>query len=253
MSTRKQRRRKASPVARVRPFWLLIAVLAAVAAGAGYWAATWPGFFPGHVAVSGNRAVPAEEIAARAGIRAHENIWLQNTRAAAARVEQIPYIAAARVHRSLPANVRIDVTERVPFAVLRYGPHAVVVDRDLRVLQTGEGAEALPAFAIAGDALPVPAVYIKDPNARRLRDDYGVLADAHVAAARLSFDRFGDLIVTMRGGVRLLLGDDADLQQKATLVGPILSQVAAQGRKIAAVDLRAPKTPVVVYKHNQRN
>ncbi len=82
----------------------------------------------------------------------------------------------------------------------------------------------------------------------RLRDDFEALAQAHVTIASLRYDKFGDLVAVMRGGAQLLLGDDANLSRKAALVGPILSQVATNGRAIAAVDLRAPDTPVVRYK-----
>jgi len=50
-------------------------------------------------------------------------------------------------------------------------------------------------------------------------------------------------------GVQLLLGDDEDLARKIALIGPILSQTA--GRRIAAIDLRAPGTPVVVYRRTR--
>ena len=52
----------------------------------------------------------------------------------------------------------------------------------------------------------------------------------------------------MRNGIELLLGDDADIVQKSALIAPILSQTAAGPRRVAAIDLRAPKTPVVRYK-----
>lgn len=248
MTARKPKRVKKSAAARLRPFWFLFAVVAIAAGGAGYWAATWPGFFPKRITIKGNHSVSSQEIAARAAIAPRENIWLQNTREAAGRIEAIPYIKNAAVHRLPPAFVYINVTERMPFAVVRYGAHRVVIDRDLRVLQNADTSDALPVIVAKGDALPIPGVFIKDPDTAHLLDDYEVLTQAHVAAAQLSYERFGDLAVTMRSGVKLLLGDDGDLNRKVPLVGPILSQVAAQGKKIAAVDLRAPKTPVVVYK-----
>jgi len=79
-----------------------------------------------------------------------------------------------------------------------------------------------------------------------LRDDYERLTDAHVVVVTLGYDRFGDLTAGTPRGVQLLLGDDEDLTRKIALIGPILSQTA--GRRIAAIDLRAPGTPVVVYR-----
>lgn len=247
MSPRPKRKQK-SGAARLRPFWFLLVLLAAAAAFGGYYAATWPGFFPRAIAVRGNRIVPRSEILARARIVPDANLWLQKMGAAANRIEGIPYIKTARIHRSLPASVSIEVTERVPYAIVKSGPAALLVDRDLRVLQPAPHVSALPVFVqhLAGPASP--GVFLKDEAVMRLRDDYDALAQAHVIVTSLRYDKYGDLDAGMRSGVQLLLGDDSQLAQKTGLIGPILSQVAANGRRIAAVDLRAPKTPVVVYK-----
>jgi DNA-binding transcriptional regulator YdaS (Cro superfamily) len=45
-----------------------------------------------------------------------------------------------------------------------------------------------------------------------------------------------------------LLGPQSDLAQKLTLVDAILAQVVHGQRRIAAIDVRAPGTPVVVYR-----
>lgn len=233
----------------MRPFWAALAVVAVVLAVAGYYAATWPGFYPKAVTVSGNRVVSSAEILQRAAIAPHANIWLQNTHAAAARIEAIPYVKEARVHRLLPASVGITVSERKPFAVLEYGGQRALVDGDLRVLQPSAGPSMLPLIAGGKSAMPRPGAFVEDPSVQRLRDDYEALTEAHVAVRSVRYDKFGDLVATMRNGIDLLLGDDGDLAKKTPLIDPIVSQVGATGRKLAAVDLRAPNTPVVVYKH----
>lgn len=246
MSTAK--RRKKSAGARMRPFWILF-VLLALGVGVGlYYAATWPGFYPKRVSVSGNRIVPSTQILARAAIAPHENVWLQNVGAAARRVEAIPYVKSVYVHRALPANVRVSVEERRPFAVVQYRDERVIVDHDLRVLQADDGARTFPVIVAKDAGAPADGAFTTDANLRRLRDDDDALARAHVAVRTLRYDRFGDLVATTPGGIELLLGDDADLSKKTGLIDPIISQVSATGKKLAAVDLRAPKTPVVVYK-----
>lgn len=232
----------------MRPFWVLF-VLAAIAVGVGlYYAATWPGFFPKRISVQGNRVVPVSQILLRASIAAHENVWLQNMHAAANRIEAIPYVKSASIHRILPATVRISVEERRPFALVQFRGERVVVDHDLRVLQREDAALTMPL--IAGKDVPAPqaGTFIRDANVQRLRDDDEALVQAHVPVRSLHYDKFGDLVATTPGGIRLLLGDDADLSKKTELIDPIISQVSASGKRLAAVDLRAPKTPVVVYK-----
>lgn len=247
MATRPVRRKK-SAGARLRPFWILFVLVAIAAALGGYYAATWPGFYPKSVTVRGNAVVPVSQILARAQIAAHENVWLQNTRKAAQRIETIPYVKKAAIHRALPAVVRITITERRPFAVLQTAGGRALVDRDLRVLQPAEQSASLPIVVTKLESVPADGTFVKDAAAQRLRDDYEALAQAHVAVRSLKYDKFGDLVAQTRGGISLLLGDDSDLLKKTPLIDPIISQVSASGKKLAAVDLRAPKTPVVVYK-----
>ena len=251
MKRRPARRKAKTPATVLRPFWLLIGVLLAASAGAAYWAATWPGFWPKHVTVSGNRVVATAEILQRAAIAPGTNVWLQNAAAAAGRVAAIPYVDKATVHRSLPANVRIDVTERRPFAIVRFADGDALVDRELRVLEPAAADGDLPQLILPHLAEPGAGTFLHARDAVRLRDDYLTLEAQHVAARRLRFDRFDELTAFTPGGVVLLLGDDADLPGKAALVQPILSQAAVRGRKIAAVDLRAPKTPVVRYERGR--
>jgi cell division protein FtsQ len=241
-------RRKASAASRLRPFWIVIVLAVLVAGIAGYYVASWPGFYPKRVGVVGNSIVPAREILARAAISPSQNIWLQNTHAAVRRIEAIPYIATAQIHRLPPAGVSIDVTERTPYAVVGSGGGRAIVDHDLRVLSGARAEPALPVFALREKMALQPGVFLKNGALQHLRDDYDILLAGHVIVTGLGYDRFDELDAATRGGVRILFGEDADLQKKIPLVDPILSQVSRQGRVIKAIDLRAPSTPVVVYK-----
>lgn len=244
MSSR-PRRRKKSAASRLRPFLLLLFFVAAGVGAAAYYGASWPGFRPAAVRVSGNRVVDSREILARAAIAPDRNVWLQNMRAAAARVKTIPYIDGAWIHRTPPAGVSIVVTERQPAAVLQTPAGQVLIDRRLRVLgPVTAGAQALPRIK-ANAAVPAPGATVHDASVARLLADAQTLLAAHVAVSAVYFDRFGDVDATMRSGIELLLGSDADIAAKSAMVAPILSQAGAGGRKIAAIDLRAPKTPVV--------
>lgn len=245
---KKARRTKKSAAARMRPFWILIVLVAAAAGAGGYYAANWPGFRLRHLHVSGNARVATAQIVARAALDPRANVWLENTSGARARIEALPYIDTARLRRSLPADVAIEVTERRPFAIVRDGPVSFVIDRRARVLELGTGTDTgLPAFVARLKQVPVAGAFVKDARIGELAQDYETLRDAHAIARELSFDRLGNLEAVLDGGVTAKLGEDSDLADKAQLVEPILSQTQRQGRRIRAVDLRAPKTPVVVY------
>jgi cell division septal protein FtsQ len=223
-------------------------LLVVAVAAATFWAITTPLFFPKSIDVQGNRLVPTGEVISRARIDRTTNLWLQNTSSMVKRIEAIPYIETAAVHRRPPANATIAVVERTPFVVLQTGKHRVVVDRTLRVLQDAVGDEPLPLLIVRNNLDVAPGVFVADPAAKELRADNDTLVDAHVIVASLSQDKFGELIVTLRDGVRVLLGDDENLQKKIALIDPILGQTAKSGRRVATIDLRAPSAPVVVYR-----
>jgi len=242
------KRSKSSAAARLRPFWPLIALGVLLVAVFVVFCVTWSGFAPKAVVVGGNKIVARTEIVRRAGVSTHLNLWLQNPNTIAARVEAIPYVERADVHRVPPATIAIWVTERTPYAVLRGGGDEALVDRTLRVLGPVPAATKLPVFDVGNGPIPEPGAFDTTQRAVALRDDYAALAGAHVVPAALGFDRFGGLVATMSDGIEILLGDDDDLSSKLRLIDPILAQVVHKTRRVATVDLRAPGTPVVVYK-----
>ena len=244
-----RRRRRKSPAAQIRPFWILIVAVLAVAAAGSYAFVKWPGLFPKSIVVSGERIVSRDEVLAKAQIDMHRNLWLQSPRAMEARIERIPYIATAAVHRIPPANVVIDVTERTPFAIVTSNGSSALVDHDLRVLQNDDGTHSFPRININRDIALTPGSFISEAGVRQLRNDDDTLVAAHVIPAELSFDKYGELVLTMHDGIHVLLGDDDDdFQKKIRLIDPILAQLSRSQRPIQAIDLRAPNTPVVVYK-----
>jgi cell division septal protein FtsQ len=144
--------------------------------------------------------------------------------------------------------VLIAVRERAPFAVVRSGDDAAIVDRDLRVLVPATGTETLPAFVLQRYLALETGSFLNDGSLKTLRDDYEAMIAAHVVPLELTFDRFGGLVATMRGGVKILFGSEEDFDKKLALVNPVLSQLVRDRRRVEAVDLRAPSTPVLVFR-----
>ncbi len=249
MKSKTPKRRKKNAAARLRPFWILIAFLVLLGAVVVAGAALWPGFTPKSIEVNGNHNASRAEILAKAGIEPNVNVWLQNLGAIEARVASIPYVGAVHVRRIPPATVAIDVTERIPFAVVTEDSQAVLVDRDLRVLQAADAPSDLVTFTLPSGSDLTPGVFLKSDDAVRLRTSYDELIAAHVVPIALGFDKFDGLVATMRGGIQVMLGDDDEMARKIALIDPILAQVVRRGKPADAIDLRAPNTPVVDYKN----
>jgi cell division protein FtsQ len=244
------RRRRASPARRLRPCWVLFAVLVVVVALGGYVLASWPALYPHTIQVEGNRTVSKDAIVERAHVDLARNMWLQNTHAMAARIESLPYIDRAFVHRRPPDTLIITVTERTPYAFVEDRGQWATIDHALRVLQDGAPpavADSLPAFTIVLRQPAAVGTFIDDPDLRTLVGDADAIAAVRLDARSLGFDRFGDVTVQLRNGITVLLGDRNGSVAKVALIRPILEKVDRGKRKVAAIDLRALTTPVVVY------
>lgn len=248
MSYARARRAKRSPASRVRPFWVLFTLAGIAAAGALAFFATWPGFDLQHVIVSGNRKVTTGEILQAARISANRSIWLENTGAIASRIGRIPYVESVSIHQLPPASLKIVVRERVPIAVLQVDGDSAVVDRSLRVLEEPATTQTLPVFSLGTTLALTPGEFVRTKDALELRDAYETLSGKGTKITVLSLDRYGDLVAELPGGVRVLLGGPENLEKKIALADAIVSQTGRAQRKISALDLRAPNTPVIVYR-----
>lgn len=246
MSVRPLRRRsKRSLATRIRIVWVLALIVVIVVAGGLFALITAPQFRI--VAVDTHiegRLIARDDVRARAAIAEGENIWLIHTHAAAQRIEAIPYVLAAHVERHLPATVDISVTQRTALACLG-GAGPVTIDAALRVLQRGCARPELIRIDAPAAGAAKPGTTLDDPALAALVRDTATLANAGLTLRAAGRDGFGGLIVTDATGVRLLLGDDADLAAKAALVAPIRQ---AAKRPLRTIDLRAPATPVVSYR-----
>lgn len=248
MSAQAKKRRRPTPAAKLRPYWIL-GVLALVAVAFGLVSlANWDALRPHGIEVTGNRIVSTQAVLASAQIDPKINIWLQNVSAMQERVEGIPYIDLVRVHRYLPGRVVIEVDERFPVAVLKARNGDYLVDQRLRVLEDAPADAKQPQWVMPSISVGKIGDFVEDDKLVTLRNDSDKMSDAHIDVRSFSYDRYGDLVVDLRSGVRVLFGDQTDLDKKIALVDPILQQVGKQKRPIATIDLRALTAPIVIYK-----
>jgi hypothetical protein len=245
------RRRKPSLAARMRPFWIL-GIVAIVGLSWGLYAlAGAPWFRVARVGVDVPLGSPVsrEQVRAAAALGPDANVWLLRTGAMARRIEAIPYVERASVHRGqFPQPfVELAATVRRPSACVRSGGREVTIDASARVLQAGCALPAEPRIDAGPGKLPAPGAWIADPAVTKLLADAKILADAELAVRGLARDRWGGLEAVDVTGVTLRFGDDADLAAKAALVAPVRAGIGTK-RKLRAIDLRAPATPVVQFR-----
>jgi hypothetical protein len=244
------RRRKTSLAARIKPFWIFAVLLVGLIAWGGAWLVQSPWFRITRVGIDVPLASPVSRDAVRAaaGIARDTNVWLIDTHGAAQRIEAIPYVDRATIHRGQFPKPFVDlaVTVRRPSACVRGRGRDVTIDSTARVLQPGCATAALPRIDAGKAAVPAPGGTVADAEIGRLLADAKTLADANLSVRRLARDRWGGLEAVDVTGVLIEFGADDDLVKKAALVEPVRKSVAK--RAVRAIDLRAPGTPIVEFR-----
>lgn len=135
-ATRAPSRPGAPDAERTRARVWLVAGAAVLLLGVAAWAVGFTGLLGVRtVAVTGTRALPADDIRAAAAVAPGEPLARVDTGAVAGRVRALPGVARVAVSRSWPSTVRITVTERTGVAVLPRDGAIWLVDADGVVFQ----------------------------------------------------------------------------------------------------------------------
>ncbi len=237
---------------------LLTAVCIASAIGIAWLVVQSPLLAVDTVNVRGTTQESQAEVRAAADVHTGSALLFVDTGAVARRVEALPWVASAKVDRSLPNDLTITVVERAPVAWARQAvpkgsPRGtlgaiVIVDRSGRVLSTAAAPppgfpELLGVRRVPGRGgtiePPAPAAALAQlPDALRaqtasltLHDDQAVLKLAAVSGGA----------IPAAGEVRL--GDLEDVGAKGAAALAVLDQLAADGQKVHYIDVRVPGAP----------
>jgi len=200
------------------------------------------------ISVAGNRAVPASDIVARAGVRTGTSLFTVNASRVRDRLRQDPRIAAVSVGVAFPDRVSITVRERTAVAALRLPGGYVLLGADGVVITPSGTPWALltltvdrldPATVQVGTVVPSPDARLGAGLAASLPN--GLRPD--VAALRL--DQTGEVILYMRDGIAVRAGAPEGIRDRLDRVADVLTAVRSRGMRVEYVDLRFPGSVIV--------
>ncbi len=204
-----------------------------------------------HIEVTGANGVPVAEIVAASGIHRGDALTFVDTGAARERVEALPRIASAKVSRSFPGTVTIQLTEREPAAwvakpVRKGAPPGPVVylDAQGRVIEEGRSPSAalveirglgrLPD--VGARVRPVGAVTLLAALPAALRSQVATVIIDHGEATLGLRQRAGGWPTA--GEVRL--GAISDVRAKGIAA---LAVLGALTDNVGYLDVRVPSAP----------
>ncbi|HEY8338937.1 MAG TPA: FtsQ-type POTRA domain-containing protein [Egibacteraceae bacterium] len=252
-----RRRAVAREAMRRRRRWALsIVALVLLAAGAAAVARS-PLFAIREVRVTGvETAAQADLVRTAAGIAPGENLVAVDLGAAAARVEELAWVREAALRRDLPSVVTVEVTPRVPVAVVLVGGGAWLVDGD-GVVVGGGAREGLPVIDAPASVLPGVGEEVSDAAISNALAVHTQLPSSLAARAE-RYDAPSERgLRVLVDGVWVRFGPAERVADKAAVIETLLRQVREQQERAAAepgtpvpqvaeIDVRAPDNPVLV-------
>ena len=156
----------------------------------------------------------------------------------------LPYVRSARVLRRFPDTLEVQVVEHTPVARLEAKDGSIwLLSDDGRVLEKKRGG-TLPLFVPEGGWEPVAGEYLPSWLAGAL-PLAGLLAapsedDGLPAVVRARVARTGEVVLDLKDGMELRLGQPAQLKQKLMVAATIIQRYLRDGKRIAYVDASVP-------------
>lgn len=111
-----------------------------------------PSFAIAHIAVTGNAHVTARQVIDESGITEGNNIFRVSLSDSAEAIEKIPWVHVARVDRFLPNEIKIEVTERKPIALV-LSQKLFLIDEEAIVVAEFDASEKPDAPIITARAM----------------------------------------------------------------------------------------------------
>lgn len=159
------------------------------------------------------------------------------------RVEENPWVASADVSRRLPATLRINVTERVPAAILDVGEEAYAIDRLGHVLEQQETTVA-PTALVIRDIQDIEPVVGHRSDSEALQNAlrvYGALNQEMLAVTRaISAPTVEETAIITEDGVEVFVGVAENMSEKQQIAFAILQERAG---KVVYINVRSIERP----------
>ena len=187
------------------------------------------GFRISEVALAGEREVDRGEILVLAGISDRSSLLFLDASRARARLLSNPWIAEATVLKLYPDRLRIEIRERLPYALWQRDGRVALIAADGTVLETVAPSRFGNLPLVVGKGAEQSA-----QNFLTLIARYPTIAHATVASVLVAERRWN---LHLEGGVEILLPEREPEQALRTLIDLERSD-RLLSRDIVAIDLR---------------
>ncbi len=230
-------------------------LLVAIAAVLGFlWLRSSDVFALEELALPEPRYVAPEEVSEVLAPYAHESLLALPLEEIRSRLEAIPYVRTASLHRGLPHSLRVELEEHEPWARVRGKEGDWLVAADGTILEklggeNGSSAEEPSAMPLLVPAEPTQLQvgrHVSELVLSSLEAIRGLEANwpADYPVKRVTVTAGGDLSVWLESGTELRLGEPSEVESKLTVAREIMKVYSRDGGTPAYIDVQLPSRPV---------
>lgn len=200
------------------------------------------------VTVTGNRAVPTDDILRLADLRPGVSAFAVNAETIRGRLREEPRIEDVAVAMAFPRQLELMIRERAAVAALVLGEGYLLVSADGVAMVPSDGPGSLPVLSVerlSPSQVSVGTV-VGSSDVRLGAQITGTLPDLirdRVAAVRV--DGAGEAALALRDGIVVRLGGSGGIADRLEMLPQVLDAIAARGLHVESVDLRFPGNVVV--------
>ena len=192
-----------------------------------------------HVRVTGTQQESATDVQTAARVHLGDPLLFVDTGAVARRVEQLPWVERAVVHRDFPGTLTIAITDYVPTAYVRRSDGSVVlIASNGRAVALARTAPAVGVEIRGERVAPKVGSLLSPPGAADVMRHLPHRLRALVGAIDVG-DAFA---LDLRSGGQVRLGTLEHLPAKGAAALGVLDHLA--GQAFTYIDVSAPQAPV---------
>jgi cell division protein FtsQ len=240
---RELRRIAARRVQRTRVLVVAAAVLAVSALWIGLSSST--AFEITSVEVTGTDVLDPASVEASAAVPAGATLLRLPASDIEARVRANPWVEDVKLRRDFPSTLRIEIVERVPFALVDTGAAFWSVDAAGLVLGQATFETTTSPLVVIRDIPglePVPGVVsTADALKNALSVLRGIAPGIAATVTAVSAPSVNETVLVTSTGVEIMIGEAVQLDEKSALVTSILTE---QGERVVFVDVRSIERPI---------
>jgi cell division protein FtsQ len=192
------------------------------------------------IVVSGNQHVSAQEIGRASGFAQGENLLTAPVGRAVQRLNALPWVASASIHRILPHTLGITIKERTPVAVVKTSdkpPAYLLLASGGVIVQTASGPRsALPTLSGVTLSGQQPGARIVDP---RVVETLAALASTQLDGKilqQIDFSDPADVTLHGEGDLVIQLGPLNGISGRIDDLGALLDTIDLA--KYRSIDMR---------------